>query len=142
MIGLLKGMAITIRHGFSHSPNERWPYRPKVLPERARSSFSFGLDEDGTPLCKSCMLCEKNCPNGAISIESHKNEDGPGRVLDRFQIDLGLCMYCGICVENCASGAVRHSGFFEGATHERTETVLVLYASTPAAADGGEDARR
>lgn len=131
---MLKGMGTTIRRAFMHSPNERYPYRPKVLPERARSSFGMPLRDDGTPECKSCGLCEKNCPDHAITLVAHKREDGPGRVLDRFAIDLGLCMYCGLCVENCPSSGLHHTGHFETATAEKDGTLLVLYDAATAPA--------
>lgn len=129
MIGMLRGMGVTIRHAFRPSPNDRYPYRPKVLPPRARSSFALPADEAGEASCKSCGLCAKSCPDHAITIESHKREDGPGRVLDRFEIDLGLCMYCGLCVENCPSSGLAHSGHFETSATMRDDTILVLYPS-------------
>lgn len=124
---MLKGMAATIRHLFLPTFNAGYPYTPRVLPPRARSSFTLPRREDGVPQCKSCGLCERTCPDSAITITSHKSEDGPGRVLDRFEIDLGLCMYCGLCVELCPSMGIQHTGVFETATPERAETVLVLY---------------
>ncbi len=65
---------------------------------------------------QGCTLCAKSCPNSAITIETEKREDAPGRVLTKFEIDLGLCMYCGICVENCPSNGLRHTGDFENAS--------------------------
>ncbi len=64
------------------------------------------------------MLCEKSCPDDAIKIDSEKREDGPGRVLTGFSIDLGRCMYCGICVEQCSTHGLRHTGDFENALHD------------------------
>ncbi len=127
MIGMFKGMATTIRHLFLPTFNADYPNTPKVLPSRSRSSFELPLGDDGAPLCKSCMLCARSCPDSAIIIESSKREDGPGRVLERFVIDLGLCMYCGICVESCGSAGLRHTGAFESATPWLSETTLVLY---------------
>ena len=60
-------------------------------------------------------------------METEKREDGPGRVLTRFEIDLGLCMYCGICVENCVSDGLRHTGSFENSSASRDEMTLVLF---------------
>jgi NADH-quinone oxidoreductase subunit I len=85
-----------------------------------------------------CLLCEKSCPDHAITITSAKREDGPGRVLERFEIDYGVCMHCGICVENCTSAGLFNSTEFEHATHERAETVIVLWDA--AEHDGKEPA--
>lgn len=142
MIGMFKGMATTIGHLFRPTFNAGYPGVPKVLPERSRSSFTLLFDENGAPVCKSCMLCAKSCPDGAITIESDKREDGPGRELRRFTIDLGLCMYCGLCVDNCSSAGLAHTGDFENATPERVDTLLVLYEreGSPAARPLGESA--
>ncbi|HSK48832.1 MAG TPA: NADH-quinone oxidoreductase subunit I [Coriobacteriia bacterium] len=138
MKGLAKGMATVMRHLLKPAVTEGYPWEPKVLPERSRTSFALPLDENGVPYCKSCMLCAKSCPDDAIKIVSEKREDGPGRVLKRFEIDLGLCMYCGLCVENCPSSGLHHTGDFETATAERGDMTLVLYSAenpaTPATA--------
>ncbi|MBI5231093.1 MAG: 4Fe-4S binding protein [Coriobacteriales bacterium] len=144
MIGMAKGMVTTLRHVLRPSVTDSYPWGKRELPERSRMSFTMPVNESGVPLCKSCMLCAKSCPVGAITIESEKREDGPGRVLNRFVIDLGLCMYCGICVENCTSAALAHTGDFETATPNRDETYLALYererASAGVPAEGGSPA--
>lgn len=132
MIGMAKGMITTFKHLVRPALTVQYPNVKRELPERSRMSFTLPLDENGVPLCKSCMLCANSCPDRAIQIESEKRADGPGRVLKSFTIDLGLCMYCGICVENCASAGLRHNGNFETATHERGETMLVLYKAAAA----------
>lgn len=129
MIGMAKGMVVTLRHMLSPAYTADYPYKKRVLPERSRTSFEIPLADDGATLCKSCGLCEKSCPVGAISIESRKREDGPGRVLERFSINLGTCMYCGLCVESCTSMALRHAGDYESATHDKSEMTVVLYTA-------------
>jgi len=130
--GLAKGMATVMRHLLKPSVTIGYPWEPRVLPARSRSSFALPVDENGVPYCKSCGLCERSCPDNAITIVSEKREDGPGRVLRHFEIDLGVCMYCGNCVESCPSSGLRHTGDFETATPRREDTLLVLYdASAP-----------
>ncbi|NMP37433.1 MAG: 4Fe-4S binding protein [Clostridiales bacterium] len=46
--------------------------------------------------CKSCSLCAKNCPVGAIS-----GEKGVPYVIDKSK-----CIKCGVCMEKCKFGAV------------------------------------
>jgi NADH-quinone oxidoreductase subunit I len=134
---MLKGMTTVMRHLVRPPFTEGYPWEEKVLPERSRTSFELPVDEHGVPLCKSCMLCAKSCPDSAITIDAEKREDGPGRVLRRFEIDLGLCMYCGLCVENCTSMGLRFTGDFEKVTAVRSETVLVLFEDA-GANDGDE----
>lgn len=127
MRGIVTGMATVMRHLLRPSVTEPYPWGPRTLPERSRTSFALTLTEDGAPLCRSCMLCVRGCPDDAIRIDAEKRADAPGRDLVRFEIDLGLCMYCGHCVENCPSAGLSFTGDFETATAARHETVLVLY---------------
>lgn len=127
MRGMTKGFIKTMRHLTRPSFTGAYPWAPKVLPPRSRTSFVLPTGADGIPFCKSCGVCEKSCPDGAITIISEKRADRPGRVLLRFEIDLGVCMYCGLCVENCPSAGLAHAGDFELAVPSRNETVAVLY---------------
>lgn len=142
MIGIAKGLASTMRRMLRPPVTLAYPDAERILPERSRTSFALSLDDDGVPACKACSVCAKNCPDDAITIHSEKREGAPGRVLTRFEIDLGLCMYCGLCVENCPTMGLRHTGDFESATHRRDMTTLVLYHPQDAAAalqtKGGE----
>ncbi|MCX7653875.1 MAG: NADH-quinone oxidoreductase subunit NuoF [Fervidobacterium sp.] len=46
--------------------------------------------------CKSCSLCARSCPNGAISGERGKP----------YVIDQEKCIKCGLCVTKCKFGAI------------------------------------
>ena len=46
--------------------------------------------------CKSCSLCARSCPNGAISGERGKP----------YVIDQDKCVKCGLCVTKCKFGAI------------------------------------
>lgn len=138
MIGMAKGMVTTLKHFLRPAVTEQYPTVKRTLPERSRTMFVLPLDEGGLPACKACMLCAKSCPDGAITMESEKRADGPGRVLTHYSIDLGLCMYCGICVENCPSQGVAFTGDYERATADKGETRVVLFAAEPSAAPADE----
>ena len=127
MRGIAKGMATIFGRMVHPAVNDGYPGRKRVLPERARMSFGMYLDESGSAKCKACMLCERSCPDEAIIIESEKREDGPGRVLTKFTIDLGRCMYCGLCVEQCTSDGLHHTGDYENCSRSRADMLLVLY---------------
>jgi NADH-quinone oxidoreductase subunit I len=123
--GLLKGLAITMRHLLSRTVTVQYPDEKPDLPARTRGVIA--LKEE---TCTVCMLCARECPDWCIYIEGHKEErkpTQPGRrakkynVLDRFAIDYALCMYCGICVEVCPYDALFWSPEFEYAEHDVTE---------------------
>ncbi|MEX2533373.1 MAG: 4Fe-4S binding protein, partial [Nitriliruptoraceae bacterium] len=116
-IGLLKGLAVTIKHLGRRPATLMYPHERPYLAPRARGVIAL-MDEN----CTVCMLCSRECPDWCIYIESHKEtvpaakEGGRARtrnVLDRFAIDFSLCMYCGICVEVCPFDALWWSPEFE-----------------------------
>lgn len=144
MIGMAKGMVTTLKYFLRPAHTVQYPTVKRTLPERSRTMFTLPLDEAGVPACKACMLCAKSCPDGAITMETAKRTDGPGRELLHYSIDLGLCMYCGICVESCPSDGVAFTGDYERATADKDATVVVLYdvpaSERPAEPGEGESA--
>ena len=124
-LGLLKGMAVTLKHLFKHNTVIEYPDVKQDLPARTRGVIA--LKEEN---CTVCMLCARECPDWCIYIDSHKEELPPKReggrkrkrnVLDRFAIDYALCMYCGICVEVCPYDALFWSREFEYAEYDIRE---------------------
>ena len=124
-IGLLKGMAVTLKHLFKHNTVIQYPDEKQDLSPRTRGVIA--LKEEN---CTVCMLCSRECPDWCIYIDSHKEELPPKReggrkrkrnVLDRFAIDYALCMYCGICVEVCPYDALFWSREFEYAEYDIRE---------------------
>lgn len=116
-IGLVKGLAITLKALFTKPVTIMWPDERELIAPRARGVIALDTDK-----CTSCMLCSRECPDWCIYIEAHKVEvpaTKPGgrirtrNVLDRFDIDYGLCMYCGICVEVCPFDALYWSPDYE-----------------------------
>jgi formate hydrogenlyase subunit 6/NADH:ubiquinone oxidoreductase subunit I len=124
-IGLLKGMAVTLKHMFKHNTVIQYPDEKQDLPSRTRGVIA--LKEEN---CTVCMLCARECPDWCIYIDSHKEQIPAKRqggrprkrnVLDRFAIDYALCMYCGICVEVCPYDALFWSREFEYAEYDIRE---------------------
>jgi NADH-quinone oxidoreductase subunit I len=121
-VGLLKGLAVTIKHLARRPSTQMYPHERPVLPPRTRGVIAL-MDEN----CTVCMLCSRECPDWCIYIDSHKETVPPAKeggrartrnVLDRFAIDFSLCMYCGICVEVCPFDALWWSPEFEYAEYE------------------------
>ncbi len=124
-IGLLKGMAVTLKHLFKHNTVIQYPDEKQDLSSRTRGVIA--LKEEN---CTVCMLCARECPDWCIYIDSHKETLAPKReggrprkrnILDRFAIDYALCMYCGICVEVCPYDALFWSREFEYAEYDIRE---------------------
>ena len=121
-IGLLKGMAVLLKHLFKRNTVIQYPEVKQDLSPRTRGVIA--LKEEN---CTVCMLCARECPDWCIYIDSHKETLPPKRaggrprkrnVLDRFAIDYALCMYCGICVEVCPYDALFWSREFEYAEYD------------------------
>jgi NADH-quinone oxidoreductase subunit I len=121
-VGLMKGLAVTIKHLFKIPSTQMYPKQRPDLAPRTRGVIAL-MDEN----CTVCMLCSRECPDWCIYIDSHKETVPPAKeggrartrnVLDRFAIDFSLCMYCGICVEVCPFDALWWSPEFEYAEIE------------------------
>jgi formate hydrogenlyase subunit 6/NADH:ubiquinone oxidoreductase subunit I len=121
-IGLLKGMAVLLKHLVKRNDVIQYPEVKQDLSPRTRGVIA--LKEEN---CTVCMLCARECPDWCIYIDSHKETLPPKReggrprkrnVLDRFAIDYALCMYCGICVEVCPYDALFWSREFEYAEYD------------------------
>ncbi len=70
MIGILKGLKITLTHLFQPKLTQKYPYEKPVLPERSRGLIQLTVEkETGLLKCEACRLCEKVCPPRAITIE-------------------------------------------------------------------------
>ena len=120
-VGLVKGLAVTLKHMLRPSVTQQYPEERPELPARSRGVIA--LKEAN---CTVCYKCSRECPDWCIYIDAHKETHDPAsggkarsvKVLDRFAIDFALCMYCGICVEVCPFDALFWSPEFEYAEHE------------------------
>jgi len=113
---LIKGLSLTIRYFFSKPVTFRYPEVRYEMAERFRGAHILKRDEDGNERCVGCGLCAEICPSEAIYIETSEGEDRE-RVVDRYDVDLGLCIFCGYCQEVCPVDAV-----FLGKDYELTVT--------------------
>lgn len=113
---LLKGLSLTIRYFFSKPVTLRYPEVYYDIPERFRGAQILKRNEDGSERCVGCGLCPEICPAQAIALETSEGEDHE-KVVDSYEIDLGLCIFCGYCQEVCPVDAV-----FMGDDYELTLT--------------------
>jgi NADH-quinone oxidoreductase subunit I len=104
-VGFFKGMAVTMRNMLGGPITLQYPDERRVLPERARWALAHKYDEAGAPKCQACLICVGACPDGIITLDWHKTDDG-GKHIDRYEWEMGACMFCGFCVEACPFDAI------------------------------------
>ncbi|MBI4319085.1 MAG: hypothetical protein HY675_11400 [Chloroflexi bacterium] len=69
MLGILKGMKVTLEHALKSKVTRKYPYEKRELPERSRGLIQLTTEpETGVLKCEACLLCEKVCPPRAITI--------------------------------------------------------------------------
>lgn len=100
MLGMFKAMRTTIRHLPTRKLTVQYPEERERLPERSRGLFRVVVDPlSGDARCRSCTLCETNCPVQVIRVEHSSTYDLPAPNLARLtrarlgaqpSVDLGL----------------------------------------------------
>ena len=129
---LVKGLKVTFVEFFTKKTTEQYPEnRDKlVMFERYRGTLTMPHDETGKNKCTVCGLCEMNCPNNTIQIETDTvTDDETGKkkkVLVKFRYDLGSCMFCLLCVNACPANAIAFDTKFEHAVYTKAKLKKVL----------------
>ena len=69
MLGMFKAMRQTLSHLPKKTVTVQYPEQREVLPARSRGLFRVVIDPaSGEPRCRSCTLCESNCPVQVIRV--------------------------------------------------------------------------
>ncbi len=128
---LLKGMQITGKEFITPKITEKYPEnRNEVkVPERFRAILTLKYDEEGRHKCIGCGICQRNCPNGTITLTTKMVETADGkkkRKLDEYIYDLGSCTFCQLCVSTCPQDALDFSNDFEQAVFTREKLIKKL----------------
>jgi len=131
VLSLLKGMQVTGKEFVTPKITERYPEDRDTFkwPERFRAILELIYDKDGNHKCIACGTCERNCPNGTITIESKMVDTPAGtkkKKLARYIYDLGSCTFCQLCVTSCPTNALRFSNDFEQSVFTRSKLVKQL----------------
>lgn len=128
---LTTGMGVTGKELFIPKVTEQYPENRATLeiPERFRAELTLKYDSEGHHKCIACGICQMNCPNGTIHLDTKMVELPDGkkkRKLDKYMYDLGSCTFCMLCVTTCPQDALEFSNDFEQAVFERDKLVKKL----------------
>lgn len=128
---LLKGMRITLGEFFTKKTTEKYPENRATLKmfDRFRGELIMPHNEHNEHHYVACGICEMNCPNGTIHIESEMvtTEDGKKKkALVRYIYDHGSCLYCQLCVRSCPHHALGFIPTFEHAVFTREKLITQL----------------
>ena len=128
---LLGGMAVTWKELWTKKVTQQYPENREtlVISDRFRCELTMPHDENNEHACTACGICQMNCPNGTITVNSKiiETEDGKKKkILDTYSWDLGMCTFCNLCVLTCPSGAIKFNNHFENAVFTRSKLVEQL----------------
>lgn len=128
---LLKGMQVTGKEFITPKITEKYPEDRETVhvPDRFRAILQLKYDADGNHKCIACGICQRNCPNGTISLTTKMVPTFDGkqkRKLDKYMYDLGSCTFCQLCVTSCPQNALEFSNDFEQAVFTRQKLVKQL----------------
>lgn len=131
IVSLVKGLEVTGKEFVTPKITERYPENREThkIPQRFRACLELIYDKDGRHKCIACGTCERNCPNGTITVETKMVETPDGKKkkkLDRYIYDLGSCTFCQLCVTSCPTNALDFSNDFEQAVFTREKLVKQL----------------
>lgn len=130
-LSLLKGMQVTGKEFVTPKITEKYPENREThhIPERFRACLTLKYDGEGNHKCIACGTCERNCPNGTISISTKMVDKWDGtkkKKLDKYIYDLGSCTFCQLCVVSCPTNALEFSNDFEQAVFTRNKLAKQL----------------
>jgi NADH-quinone oxidoreductase subunit I len=125
LYNLIIGLFTTSKHLAKHAVTIQYPEEKRTdIPERSRGLVVLLSDkETGQLNCTVCMLCQRACPCGAITIKEHRDEQTKKRVLDDFIVDHTICCFCGICEETCNFAGIKLATYYENSTFTKDELI-------------------
>ena len=107
---LIVGLWVTLCALFQPIVTVQYPReRIKITPNFRGHTELVKDSETGRHRCIVCLMCEKDCPSGCITIAGESREGVKGKVLTAYRLDFTKCSLCGACVEVCPTSALCYS---------------------------------
>ncbi len=119
-IGIIKGMALTLKHLFRRPITTQYPEERLNVSRRIRGN-ELVWDKKR---CTGCATCAKACPQGTIQIITSAIIEENRYTVEKFEVDIGSCIFCGFCVESCPFEALFLSYDYERSQYQRQKLVM------------------
>jgi NADH-quinone oxidoreductase subunit I len=126
LMSLFEGMGVTFKEFFKPTVTVSYPYETLEMCDRFRGHIELIENEDGKPNCIVCMMCQRACPSGCISLSGEKPEGEKKKVLTKYVLDFTRCSLCGSCVESCNFNALEYSKEYNLASTKKEDFIFDL----------------
>jgi NADH-quinone oxidoreductase subunit I len=123
---LIVGLSITFKEFFSPTVTVQYPYETLKMPDNFRGHIQLIINEEGQSNCIVCMMCQRACPSGCISVAGKKEEGAKKKTLSKYMLDFTRCSLCGSCVESCNFNAIEYSDEYRLASTRKEDFIIDL----------------
>ncbi len=122
----VKALKFTFLRMFQKDITRRYPEQKMELAPTLHGVPVLVMNEDGSPRCVACGLCEFVCPPRAIDITPGETDRPIERQPREFVIDMLRCIECSYCEEVCPEEAIVMSTDYEVVGRRREDFVWDL----------------